>query len=244
MLGQSILNYKKSVRIFKQIRKLQIFKLILDILFLILCYFWLLENINLDNGGDENLVISLTNFYMIFIFLILYIEIEICYKYEELKCLDFDTFPDIYIPLYLVGIIFSLGIKLIPILLIIPPWIFYHEWLLKPLIFFIAISSLILPFPYIILKEFLEKDSDENYRVGVLPLKSLKILIIVYSIFRFFNFYIMYQIMFGSLSLSDSSYSIYYYIQIVLIIFALIIQFSMIDLTSRLKSMFSSALNN
>ena len=243
MLGLSILNYKKSVSAFKQIRKFQIFQLILEILFLILSYFWVLAFIKLDNGGDENLAINLTNFYLIFIFLILYIEIEIGYKYEELKCLDYNTFPDLFIPLYLVNIIFSLGIKLIPILLLIPSWIFYHEWLLKPLTSFIAISSLILPLPYMLLRNFLEKDSNNKYRVGPLPLKSLKIFLIVYSICRLINFYLMHQIMFGSLSVSDSSISIYYYIQIFLIIFVLIIQFSMIDFTSRLKSLFKSALN-
>ena len=244
MLGRSILDYKKSVIIFNQIRKLQIFQLFLEILFLILSYFWILANINLNNGGDVNLVMTLTNYYLIFMIFILYIEIEIGYKYEELKCLDFGAFPDLFIPIYLISIISSLGIKLFPILLIIPSWIFYHEWLLRPLISFIAISSIILPFPYILLRQFLEKDSDNNYRAGPYPLKSLKIFLIVYSICRLFNFYIMYQIMFGSISLRDSSYSIYYYIQICLIIFALIMRFSMIDLTSRLKSMFSSALNN
>ena len=244
MLGQSILNYKKADIIFNQIRKFQIFQLVLEMIFIIFSYFWILANINLDNGGDVNLVLTLTNYYLILMLLILYIEIEIGYKYEELKCLYFGAFPYLYIPLYFIGIISNLGIKLIPILLIIPSWIFYHEWLLRPLISYIAIFSIILPFPYMLLRQFLEKDSDNNYRAGPYPLKSLKIFLIVYSICRLFNFYIMYQIIFGSISLRDSSYSIYYYIQIGLIIFTLIMQFSMIDLTSRLKSMFSSALNN
>lgn len=243
VLGKTILNYKKAVKIFKQIRKFQIFQLILEILFFILSYFWILAMINFNNGGDANLVLNLTNFYFILIFLILYIEIEIGYKYEELRCLDFDAFPDLFIPLYLVGIIFSLGIKLIPILLLMPSWIFYHEWLLRPLILYIAIFSIILPFPYIILRQFLEKDSDNNYRAGPFPLKSQIIFLIVYSIIKLFNFYIMYQIMFGSLNMSNNYYSIYYYIQIGLAIFVLIIQLSMIDLISRLKSNFSSALN-
>ena len=139
MLGQTILNYRKADKVFNQLRKLQIFQLILEILFLILSYFWILANLNLDNGGDENLVITLTNLYLILMFFILYIRIEIGYKYEELRCLHYEEFPHIFIPIYLIGIIFNLGIKLIPILLLLPSWIFYHEWLLKPLISFIAI---------------------------------------------------------------------------------------------------------
>jgi hypothetical protein len=243
VLGQTILNYRKADKVFNQLRKLQIFQLILEILFLILSYFWILANINLDNGGDENLVITLTNLYIILMLFILYIRIEIGYKYEELRCLDYKAFPDLFIPSYLIGIIFNLGIKLIPILLLIPSWIFYHDWLLKPLISIIAISSLLLPLPYMLIRSFLEEDSNYKYRVGPLPLKSLNIFLIIYSIFRLINFYLMHEIMFGSLSVSDSTISIYYYIQIILIIFALIIQFSMIDLTSRLKSLFNSALN-
>lgn len=211
----------------------------MEIIFIVLSYFWLLANINLENSGDVNLVLNLTNYYFILIFLILYIEIEIGYKYEALKCLEFDSFPDLFINLYLVGIIFNFGIKLIPILLIMPSWIFYHEWLLRPLISYITISSLTLPFSYIILRQFLEKDSNNKYRVEPFPLKSLKIVLIVYSICRLLNFYIMYQIMFGSLSMGDKFYSIYYYIQIFLIIFALIIQLLMIDLNNRLKLIFS-----
>jgi len=243
VLGQSILKYRKVVKLFDQIRKLHIIQLIFEIIFVILSYFWLLTNKNLENGGDLSLAISLTSYYFILMFLILYIKIEIGYKYEDLKCLDEETFPNLFIISYWVSNIFNLGIKLIPILIIVPPWIFFHEWLLRPLIYYIAFSSIFLPVPFILLRKFLEKDAYNKYRVGPLPLKSLNTILIVYSICRFINFFLMYQIKFGSLSMSDSLNSIYYYIQLSLIIFALIIQFSMIDFVNRLKSLFNSALN-
>lgn len=243
MLGQTILKFRKAVIILNQIRKLQIIQLILETIFVILSYFWLLANLNLENGGSFDLALNLTYFYFILVFLILYIKIEIGFKYEDLKCLDKEIFPNLFITSYWVSNIFNLGIKLIPILIIVPSLIFYHEWVLRPLILYIALSSIFLPIPFILLRNFLEKDAYNKYRVGPLPLKSLNTILIVYSICRCFIFYIIYQIKFGSLSLSDSLFSIYYYIQVGLIIFALIIQFSMIDFVSRLKSLFNSALN-
>jgi len=218
-------------------------QLILELSFVILFYFWILEVINFDSTSDSKLGLSLTIFYIFLIVFILFVKIEIGYKYNELKSFDKQEFPDIFIIIYLVGIIGSFGIKLIPLLLLIPSWIFFHEWLLRPVMIYIIIFSIFLPFPYKLLRQFLEKDSEENYRVVPFPLKSQNISQIVYSVFRFFNFYIMFQIIFYSLSMSDDYFSIYFYIQLGLIIFTLIMQFSIIDLLNRLKSIFDSPKN-
>jgi len=108
----------------------------------------------------------------------------------------------------------------------------------------IIIFSIFLPLPYLSLRKFLENSFEENYGKKSLPSKSLSIFLIIYSILRLLNFFIMYQIIFGSLSMSDYNYSIYYYIQIGLIIFVLIMQISMVFFLSRLKLISSSPIKN
>jgi hypothetical protein len=227
------LKNKKMISIFNQINKLYRHQFIFEFIFVYIGW-WVYNSVAyLNVGYFEPIPIIFTIFYIFLLINIVSIKIEIGYKYEKLKELDLEEFPNSFLSLYLVGIIFSIGIYLVPLLDQLPSWIFYHEMILRKLIICILLSSIILPIPYFQIRKFMEKNSNNNANLQSCPLKPSNLLVILYFIYKFcYALFLNYYVNYGSYN--EQLYSFFIFLNVGFMLFAILIRFLISDLNNQI----------